>query len=83
MPLPAGFLFHLDAKDADKNPVKPTYRGELDGRDQPLPGGDAVLVLTRFGENMIESTLTRQGKVVDRWRRFPDRGAATKSAEAQ
>jgi hypothetical protein len=73
--IPDGLLFHLDAEDADKNPIKVTYGGKLDGTDQPLPGADAALVLTRFGENMIESTLKRQGKVVDRWTRemLPDR----------
>ncbi len=70
-----GLLFRLDAEDADKNPIKVTYGGELDGRDQSLGGGDAALVLSRFGENMIESTLKRRGTVVDRWTRelLPDR----------
>jgi hypothetical protein len=69
-----GLRFHLDAEDADKNPIKVTYGGELDGRDQPLPG-DAALVLTRYSETSIESTLKREGKVVDRWTRElrPDR----------
>lgn len=73
--IPDGLLFHLDAEDADQNPIKVIYGGKLDGSDQPLGDGEAVLVLTRFGENMIESTLKRQGKVVDRWTRemLPDR----------
>lgn len=73
--IPSGLLFHLDAEDADKKPIKATYGGELDGREQLIPGADAVLILTRFGENMIESTLKRQGRVVDRWPRemLPDR----------
>lgn len=66
--VPGGLMFHLDAEDADKNPIKVSYGGELDGRDQPL-GGDAVLVLTRYSEVLIESTLKRQAKVVDRWTR--------------
>ena len=27
-----GLLFHLDAEDADKNPIEVTYGGVLDGR---------------------------------------------------
>jgi hypothetical protein len=72
--VPAGLMFTLDGKDADGKPMKFTYGGELDGRDQPLPGTDAVLVLTRCNERNIESVLKRGGKVVDRWTRelLPD-----------
>jgi hypothetical protein len=54
--------------------MKFTYGGKLDGRDQPLPGSDAVLVLTRYDEPNIESALRRGGTVVDRWTRelLPD-----------
>lgn len=46
----------------------------MDGRDQPLPESDAVLVLTRLSENVIERVLKRGRKVVDRWTRelLPD-----------
>jgi hypothetical protein len=66
---PHGLMFTLDAEDADGRPLRFTYGGELDGRDQPLPGGDAVLVLTRKDAHNIESVLKRGGKVVDRWTR--------------
>jgi len=72
--VPEGLRFTLDGEDADKKPMKFTYGGELDGRDQPVPGMDAVLVLTRQDANNIESVLKRGGKVVDRWTRelLPD-----------
>ncbi len=72
--VPQGLRFTLDAEDADKKPLKFTYGGELDGRDQPIPGMDAALVLTRQDANNIESVLKRGGKVVDRWTRelLPD-----------
>jgi hypothetical protein len=71
---PEGLMFTLDAEDADGKPLKFTYGGWLDGRDQPLPGRDAVLILTRYDANNIESVLKRGGKVVDRWTRelLPD-----------
>src|SRR5216683_2586860 len=77
-PAPEGLTFILDADDADGKQLNVAYGGPLDGRDQPLPaipGGDAALVLTRYDENNIESTLKRGGKVVDRWTReiLPDR----------
>jgi hypothetical protein len=74
-PSPEGLIFVLDADDADGKRMNFTYGGHLDGRDQPLPGTDAVLVLTRYDENNIESTLKRGGTVVDRWTReiLPDR----------
>jgi hypothetical protein len=73
--IPGGLMFHLDAEDADRKPIQVTYGGELDGREQALAGGAAALVLTRYSENLIESTLKREGKVVDRWTRemLPDR----------
>jgi hypothetical protein len=72
--VPAGLMFTLDGEDADRKPMKFTYGGALDGRDHPLPGSDAVLVLMRYGERNIESALKRGGKVVDRWTRelLPD-----------
>jgi hypothetical protein len=72
--VPQGLMFTLDGEDADRKPLKFTYGGELDGRDQPIPGMDAVLVLTRLDANNIESVLKRGGKVVDRWTRelLPD-----------
>jgi hypothetical protein len=74
-PSPEGLNFILDANDADGKRMNVTYGGYLDGREQPLPGTDAVLVLTRYDENNIESTLKRNGTVVDRWTReiLPDR----------
>jgi len=44
--VPGGLMFTLDADDADGRPMKFTYGGELDGREQPLPDGAGVLVLT-------------------------------------
>jgi hypothetical protein len=74
-PSPEGLNFILDANDADGKRMNVTYGGYLDGREQPLPGTDAVLVLTRYDENNLESTLKRNGTVVDRWTReiLPDR----------
>lgn len=72
--LPVGLRFSLDGDDPDGKPMRFTYGGALDGKDQPLPGSDAVLVLTRHSEFLIESLLKRSGKVVDRWTRelLPD-----------
>jgi hypothetical protein len=72
--VPGGLMFTLDADDADGKPMKFTYGGGLDGREQPLPEGAGVLVLNRLNERMIESVLKRGGKVVDRWTRelLPD-----------
>jgi hypothetical protein len=72
--LPVGLQFSLDGDDPDGKPMRFTYGGELDGRDQPLPGTDAILVLIRHDERNIESILKRDGKVVDRWTRelLPD-----------
>ena len=67
--IPGGLQFHLDADDADGKAMKFTYGGELDGREQPVPGTDAVLVLTRLSENLIESALKRDGHIIDRWTR--------------
>jgi hypothetical protein len=61
--------FVLDADDADGKPLHVTYGGPLDGREQPLGGTDAVLVLTRYDDRNIESTIKREGKVADRWTR--------------
>ena len=74
-PAPEGLTFILDADDADRKQLNVTYRGPLDGRDQPLPGTDAILILTRYDQSNIESTLKRAGKIVDRWTReiLPDR----------
>jgi hypothetical protein len=69
-----GLQFVLDADDADGKQLYVTYGGPLDGREQPLAGTDAVLVLTRYDDRNIESTLKRGGKVADRWTRevLPD-----------
>jgi len=69
-----GMQFHLDAEDAEGKPLKVTYGGPLDGRDQPIPGTNTVLVLTRIDQNTIESVLKREGQIVDRWTRemLPD-----------
>ncbi len=73
---PGGLMFTLDGGDADGRPLKFRYGGELDGREQALPGGEAagVLILNRLNERTIESVLKRGGKVVDRWTRelLPD-----------
>jgi hypothetical protein len=78
-PAPGGLLFTLDADDADGKPLKFSYGGALDGREQPLPEWNAVLVLTRSNENTIESILKRGDQVLDRWTRelLPD-GATMK-----
>src|SRR5262249_48869375 len=72
--LPGGLRFTLDADDADGRPMKFSYGGELDGREQPLPEGAGALILTRLNEHTIESVGERGGKVVDRWTRevLPD-----------
>jgi hypothetical protein len=64
----------LDADDADGKQLHVTYGGTLDGREQPLAGMDAVLVLMRYDDHNIESTVKRGGKVADRWTReiLPD-----------
>jgi hypothetical protein len=69
-----GLQFVLDADDADGKQLHVTYGGPLDGREQPLAGMDAVLVLTRYDDRNIESKLKRGGKVADRWTRevLPD-----------
>jgi phosphoribosylanthranilate isomerase len=64
-----GLQFHLDGDDADGKPMKVSYGGALDGREQPVPSSDAVLVLTRHSKILIESALKRGGKIVDRWTR--------------
>ena len=70
-----GLNFSLDCNDADGKRLDIKYGGALDGREQPIPGTDAVLILTRYDQNNIESTLKRAGKIVDRWTReiLPDR----------
>jgi len=72
--IPQGLRFTLDGDDPDEKPLKFTYGGALDGSEQPLPGGDTFLILTRLSENKIESSLKRDGKIVDRWTRelLPD-----------
>ena len=74
-PAAEGLTFTLDGDDADGKQLNLTYGGPLDGRDQPLPGTDAILILTRYDQNNIESSLKRGGKIVDRWTReiLPDR----------
>ena len=66
---PEGLRFHLDGDDADGKRMTFSYGGALDGREQPIPSSDAVLVLTRHSKNLIESALKRGGKIVDRWTR--------------
>jgi hypothetical protein len=65
----AGLSFSLDAEDADGKPLKFTYGGALDGQEQPLPGGEAWLVLRRTSQDIIESVLKRGSQVADRWTR--------------
>jgi phosphoribosylanthranilate isomerase len=66
---PEGLRFHLDGDDADGKRMTFSYGGALDGREQPTPSNDAVLVLARHSKILIESVLKRGGKVVDRWTR--------------
>jgi phosphoribosylanthranilate isomerase len=66
---PEGLRFHLDGDDADGKRMTFSYGGALDGREQPIPSSDAVLILTRHSKNLIESALKRDGKIVDRWTR--------------
>ena len=73
-PAGEGLNFIVDCDDADGKRLDIKYGGALDGRDQPIPSTDAVLILTRYDNNNIESTVKRGGKVVDRWTReiLPD-----------
>lgn len=73
-PTEAGMQFHLDGDDPDGKRMTFTYGGPLDGREQPIPATNAVLVLTRPSETVIESILKRNGKIADRWTRelLPD-----------
>jgi phosphoribosylanthranilate isomerase len=64
-----GLRFHLDGDDADGKRMTFSYGGALDGREQPIPLSDAVLVLKRHSRILIESALKRGGKIVDRWTR--------------
>jgi phosphoribosylanthranilate isomerase len=64
--IPGGLQFHLDAEDADQNPIRVTYGGAPDGREQPIVAAGAV---TRLSDMVIESSLKRDGKIVDRWTR--------------
>src|SRR5579859_23268 len=66
---PEGLRFHLDGDDADGKRMTFSYGGALDGREQPVPSSDDVLVHTRHSKILIESALKRGGKVVDRWTR--------------
>src|SRR5437773_8261303 len=43
--------------DAEGRPMKFTYGGELDGREQSFPEDAGVLVVTRLNERIIESIL--------------------------
>lgn len=66
--IPAGLLFRIEAEDADGRPLRFQYGGPLDGTRQPLPGaGEAMLILKREGERLIESIVMRGEKVLDRW----------------
>ncbi len=47
-----GYTFILDAEDAGWNPIQVTYGG---------------LIVTRNGGHAIESTLMRDGAMLDRW----------------
>ncbi len=67
--IPGGLQFHLEADDAEGKRINVSYGGILDGRENPVPGTNAVLALTRLNENLIESTLKRDGQIVDRWTR--------------
>jgi hypothetical protein len=67
-PAPDGLLFTLDAEDADRNPLHFSYGGAIDGIDREIAPG-ITLALTRLDEQSIESTLTRDGRVADRWTR--------------
>jgi hypothetical protein len=59
--------FTIDADDADGKPMHHVYGGKLDGVDVPVPGTTAALSLKRVDQHRIESILTRDGKVADRW----------------
>lgn len=73
-PAAEGLHFILDCDDADGKRLEIRYGGPVDGRDQPIAGTDAVLVLKRSDENNLESVVKRGGQVVDRWTReiLPD-----------
>jgi hypothetical protein len=71
-------IFHLDADDPDGKLLQFTYGGPLDGVGREVAPG-AVLRLTLVDERTIDSTLERDGKVVDHWRRelAPDGASIT------
>ncbi len=71
-----GLIFSLDGEDADQKPLKFSYGGPLDGVDREISRG-VTLALTRVDRTSIESTLRRDGRVVDRWMRVlqPDERA--------
>lgn len=68
-PLPGGLRFILDADDADGKPLHIVYGGKLDGQGVPLPDTSMTLAFEKVDANTIESTLNKNGQVIDRWTR--------------
>jgi hypothetical protein len=64
-----GLRFTLDADDADGKAMHHVYGGAIDGRDVPIPDTGLTLSLIELGDGSIESTLKKNGAVIDRWTR--------------
>jgi hypothetical protein len=64
-----GLRFTLDADDADGKPMHFVYGGRLTGEEVAIPNTAFGLALTRIDGRTIESTLKKDGVVIDRWTR--------------
>ena len=73
-PVPDGLRFTLDADDADGKPMHHVYGGKLDGEDVPIPNTALTLSLEKLDESTIQSTLKKEGVVLDRWTRTVEDG---------
>jgi len=76
-PLEDGLRFILDADDADGKPMHFVYAGVLDGLDVPIPNTLLTLALSKPDDRTIESTLKKEGQVLDRWTRTLQPGGTT------
>ena len=61
-----GLRFTLDADDADDKPIHHVYGGKLDGGDVLMPNTALTLSLEKLDESTIQSTLKKDGLVLDR-----------------
>ncbi len=64
-----GLQFTLDADDADGKAMHHVYGGKIDGADVPLGASVFTLYLDQPDADTIQSTLKKEGKVLDRWTR--------------